>query len=49
MGNESRSGGLFGRKLEMERARDRMRWDFLEAVLKQFGFDAKFIALISQF
>ncbi|XP_060965141.1 uncharacterized protein LOC133034132 [Cannabis sativa] len=40
--------GWAGLKLDMEKAFDRVEWDFLLAILRKFNFPAKFINLIHQ-
>uniref|UniRef100_A0A803QCJ3 Reverse transcriptase domain-containing protein n=1 Tax=Cannabis sativa TaxID=3483 RepID=A0A803QCJ3_CANSA len=40
--------GWVGLKLDMEKAFDRVEWDFLLAILRKFNFPAKFINLIHQ-
>jgi len=33
-------------KLNMERAYDMMRWEFIEAVMSKFGFAKKYVNLV---
>ncbi|XP_060961789.1 uncharacterized protein LOC133031999 [Cannabis sativa] len=40
--------GWVGLKLDMEKAFDRVEWDFLLAILNKFNFPTKFISLIHQ-
>jgi len=37
---------LIALKLDMERAYDMMRWDFIISVMKKFGIDDKFVDLV---
>ena len=46
MGNRREGKKLMVIKINMERVFDRMRWDFLRAVMVKFGFAEKFIELI---
>lgn len=44
----TRSGhcGAFGLKLDMNKAYDRVEWNFLEAVLRKMGFSHKWVSLV---
>ena len=38
--------GLTAIKIDLQKAYDRVNWNFLQAVLKNFGFDEKFVKWI---
>ena len=42
------SSGFMALKLDMSKAYDRVEWVFLEGMMKQMGFDARWIALIME-
>jgi len=46
MGSKREGKKFMAIKIDMERAYDMMRWDYLKAVLGKFGFAEDFIALI---
>ena len=46
IGNRVKGKKLVMLKLDMERACDIMRWDFIKLVMGKFGFNEKFVSLI---
>jgi len=46
IGNKKEGKDLMAIKIDMERAYDRMRWDFLKAAMVKFEFAEKLIELI---
>jgi len=46
MRNKSEGKKLMVLKLNMEKAYDMMRWDFIEMAMSKFGFDMKFIDMV---
>lgn len=46
MGKHGMGANHFAIKLDMEKAYDRMRWDFIETVLLRFGFCRRFVGWI---